>query len=120
MPDDYTTNTTTLGGWVTQGIARSPDLASALEHVKEEVAYVSSQLYRREDLAGAIRCAMFLRHFFKSDVSGATHDPLLHGTINRVIKGTQDNLYTGVDSLNALIDQVLTEASDHPTQMQHG
>ena len=65
------------------------------------------------DLAGALRCAMLLRFFFKNDTSGGTHDPLLHGAINKVIKTEQNYLFTGVDSLNALIDQRLTEEERH-------
>lgn len=112
MPDQYTTNTTEFGGWVTQGITKAPDLASAMEHVKETVAYLASQLNRKGDLPGAVRCAMLLRHFFKSDTSGGTHDPHLHSTINTLIRGQQDYLFTGVDSLNAMIDQRLTEAEN--------
>jgi len=80
-----------------------------MEHVKESVAYLSSQLNRKGDLAGAVRCAMLLSHFFKSDTSGSTHDFHLHGAINQLIRGDQDYLFSGVDSLNAMIDQRLTE-----------
>jgi len=110
MPDQYTTNMTNFRAWVTQGITKAPDLASAMEHVKESVAYLSSQLNRKGDLAGAVRCAMLLRYFFKSDTSGGTHDADLHSTINKLIRGDQDYLFTGVDSLNAMIDQRLTGA----------
>jgi hypothetical protein len=110
MPDQYTTNSTNFRAWVTQGIVKAPDLSSALEHVKESVSYLSSQLSYRGDLAGAVRCAMLLRHFFKDDIRSATHDSHLYNAINQVIKGGHDYQFSGVDSLNAMIDQRLTEA----------
>lgn len=116
MPDEYRTNATEFRGWVTQGITKAPDLAEAMEHVKESVAYLSSQLHRQGDLAGAARCALLLRHFFKDDISGATHDSFLHGAINKVVGGEQDYLFRGVDSLNALLDQKLTQDSTHETE----
>lgn len=111
MPGEYRTNATSFRGRVTQGITKAPDLAAAMEHVKEVVAYLSSQLHRRGDLAGATRCALLLRHFFRDDTSGGTHDSFLHGAINKVIGGDQDYLFRGVDSLNALLDQKLTRGS---------
>ena len=116
MPDQYTTNATTFRGWVTQGTSKAPDLSPAMEHVKESVAYLSSQLHRKGDLAGAARCAMLLRHFFKNDTSGGTHDPFLHRTINKVVGAGQDYLFRGVDSLNALLDQKLTQGSTHEAE----
>lgn len=113
MPGQYTTNSTEFPSWVTEGIVKAPDLTSALEHVKESVSYLSSQLFRRRDLAGAVRCAMLLRHFFKNDIRGGPHDPHLHNAINQVIKGDLNYLFSGVDSLNAMIDQRLTETDKH-------
>jgi len=116
MPDQYTTNTTKFSGWVTQGIRKAPDLTLAMEHVKEGLAYLSSQLYRSGDLAGAVRSAMLLRHFFKNDTSGGTHDTFLHNTINKVLKVDLNYQYAGVDSLNAIIDQRFTEGDKHEAQ----
>ena len=116
MPDEYRTNATTFRAWVTQGITKAPDLAAAMEHVKESVAYLSTQLHRRGDLAGAARCALLLRHFFKDDISGGTHDSFLHGAINKVVGGEKDYLFRGVDSLNALLDQKLARGSTHETE----
>jgi len=55
-----------------------------------------------------VRCAMFLRHFFKDATSSAVHHPRLHGAVNKIIKGNQHYLFRGIDMLNALIDQTLT------------
>jgi hypothetical protein len=92
-----------------------PDLVVAMEHVKESLVYLSSQLHRRGDLAGAARCALLLRHFFKDDISGRTHDQILHSAINKVVGGEQDYLFRGVDSLNTLLDQKLKRGSNHET-----
>jgi hypothetical protein len=107
MPDGYTTNTTKFRGWATQGISQAPDLAPAMEHVKEGVAYLSSQFHRRGDLDGAVRCALLLRHLFPNDSSGGTHDPHLHGLINEIIGGDKNYLYAGADALNAMIEERL-------------
>lgn len=115
MPHQYTTNTTAVGGWATQGITKAPDLAPAMEHVKDSLAYLSSQLYRGGDLAGALRCAMLLRHFFKNDTLGGTHDFQLHTEINKMAKTEKKYLFAGVDSLNALIDRWLTDGDRHST-----
>jgi hypothetical protein len=80
-----------------------------MEHVKECVAYVSFQLHRKGDVAGAARCALLLRHFFKDDVSGGTHDPFLHGAINAIVGGGDNYLFRGADSLNALLDEKLLQ-----------
>lgn len=122
MPDNYRTNTIKLTGWVTQGITKAPDLSSAMDHVKESVAYLSSQLHRKGDLAGAARCALLLRHFFKDDLSGGTHDTFLHGAINKVMgEEKPDYLFRGVDSLNTLLDKKLTQgAADKADDCKEG
>jgi Domain of unknown function (DUF4365) len=74
MPDGYRPNETTFTAWVTQGTNSAPDLASLLEHIRECVAYLSTQLYYQDDLAGATRCVLLLRHFFKDHVTGGTPD----------------------------------------------
>ena len=58
MPARYRTNSTDCGSWTTQGITRAPDLAVAMEQIKEPLEYLSSQLNRRGDLAAAtvVRC----------------------------------------------------------------
>lgn len=109
MPYEYRTNATESRGWVTQGITRAPDLGITMQHMKECVAYLSCQLHRNGDLAGAARCALLLRHFFKDDSSGGTHDPFLHGTINAIVGGGEDYLFSGVDSLNVLLDEKLLQ-----------
>ena len=80
---------------------------AAKEHMKEGIAYLSVQLHRSGDLAGAARCAVLLRHFFRDDTSGGTHNPLLHGAINTAIGGDEGYLFAGVDALNAMIDERL-------------
>ena len=110
MPDEYHTNATEFCGWVTQGITRAPDLGAAMKHVKECVAYLSVQLSRRGDVAGAARCALLLRHFFKDDGNGGTHGPFLHAAINAIVGGEENYLFRGVDSLNALLDERLVQA----------
>ena len=88
-----------------------------MEHVKECVAYVSSQLQRKGDVAGAARCALLLRHFFKDDLSGGTHDPFLHGAINAIVGGDESYLFRGIDSLNALLDERLLQGRTSETDV---
>ena len=83
-----------------------------MDHAKECVAYLSSQLHRRGDLPGAVRCAMLLRHFFGSDTGGEVHDARLHTAINKRVKGDNSYLFRGVDSLNAMINDKLTQDCD--------
>lgn len=112
MPDNYRTNTIKHSGWVMQGITKAPNLSPAMDHLKEAVAYLSSQLHRKGDLAGAARCALLLRHFFKDDLSGGTHDSFLHGDINKAMGEEQtDYLFRGVDFLNTLIDKKLHQGT---------
>jgi hypothetical protein len=111
MPYQYNANGPAYGGWVMQGITKAESLESAMSRVKELVAYLTSQFHRRGDLAGAARCPILLRHLFKEDTSGATHDPSLHGAINELVNGLKSYLFRGVDALNAMIDQRLTSGS---------
>ncbi|MGH7427697.1 MAG: hypothetical protein ACREJ4_04985 [Candidatus Methylomirabilaceae bacterium] len=116
MPDQYKINDTAFCGWVTQSTTKSPDLAAAKEHIRECAAYLASQLYHSGDLAGAVRCALLLRHFFKDAIIGGTHDPDLHRAINKIVGGDQNYLFSGADSLNALIDQKLTRGTTHAAE----
>jgi len=112
MPYQYRTNGRAHGGWVTQGITRAENIEPAMEHIKESVGWISSQLHRRGDLSGAVRCAILLRHLFKSDYTGATHDVSLHEAINHVVGGSGRHLYAGADELNHMIDRKLTSGSN--------
>jgi hypothetical protein len=118
MPDGYRPNETTFTAWVTQGTNSAPNLASLLEHIRECVAYLSTQLYYRDDLAGATRCALLLRHFFKDHVTGGTHNSFLHNAINELIgKDPSSNyLFRGVDFLNELLDQKLKRGGTNDEQ----
>ncbi len=116
MPYEYKTNAVKFDTRGKQGITKVPNLESVMDHVKESVAYLSSQLHRRGDLAGAARCALLLRHFFKENIRDGTHDSLLHDALNEVVGGKQDYLFSGVDSLNVLIDQNLTQAPTNETE----
>jgi len=108
MPAKYRVNGKGYGGRVTQGTNRADSLEAAMAHIKELAAYLAIQLRQRSDLAGATRCALFLRHFFKDDTSGHLH--FLHQAINALVKGgEQDYLFRGVDLLNTMIDEALTE-----------
>ena len=79
-----------------------------MARMKELVGYLAGQFNQRGDLAAATRCALLLRHFFKDDSSGMTHDSVLHQRINTLVRGGEQNyLFRGVDALNALIDQTL-------------
>ena len=112
MPAGYSTNANDVSAWAIQGFGGAPDLGPAKDHVKECVAYLSSQLHRKSDLPGAVRCALLLRHFFKSDTSGQTHDVFLHKAINE--RTNQDNgyLFRGADLLNSMIDDKLTQGCE--------
>ncbi len=112
MPDRYSTNAIDPSAWVTQGINKAPDLDLAMDHAKECVAYLSTQLHRRGDLPGAVRCAMLLRHFFGSDTGGEVHDAHLHTAINKRVRRDKSYLFAGVDSLNEMIDDKLTQDCD--------
>jgi hypothetical protein len=113
LPYEYNTNGEVHGGWVTQGITKAKSLDSALSHTKELADYLASQLHQRGDLAGAARFALLLRHLFKEDIRGASHQ--LHGVINKLVNGPQTYLFSGVDALNAMIDERLTSgARDEP------
>jgi hypothetical protein len=110
MPHKYSTNGKGHGGWVKQEITQAPEIHPALDRVKEPLAWISSQLYRGGDLAGAIRCALFLRYFFKDDF--AVHDPHLHLAINHLTGHNSEYTYSGVDKLNALVDEKLAGGID--------
>jgi hypothetical protein len=118
MPDGYRQSETTFTAWVTQGTNSAPDLASLLEHIRECVAYLSTQLYYRDDRAGATRCALLLRHFFKDHVTGGTHNSFLHNAINELTgKDPSSNyLFRGVDVLNDLVDQKLNRGGTSDEQ----
>jgi len=108
MPAKYRANGKAYGGKVIQGNRRVDNLEAAMIHIKELAAYLAGQLHQRGDLAGATRCALLLRHFFKDDTSGATHDYFLHQAINTLVKGGEQNyLFRGVDALNTMIDEAL-------------
>ncbi|MGH7147739.1 MAG: hypothetical protein ACREIJ_07560 [Nitrospiraceae bacterium] len=113
MPDGYTTNDTSLKAWAIQGTFAGSDLTTVLEHTKECVAYISTQLYNRGDLAGATRCALLLCHFFKDDFTGGTHNLFLHQALNELlaVDAASNYLFRGVDSLNILIDKRLMSKS---------
>jgi hypothetical protein len=113
MPDYYRTNSTAHRGWAMQGITKAENIERALEHLKEVLSWISSQLYSRGDLSGATRCAMLLRHFFGQDYTA--HDLSLLEAINDVVSRSQSYFYVGVDELNALIEHKLTNFSnEHP------
>jgi hypothetical protein len=44
----------------------------------------------------------------------------LHITINKVVKGDKDYLFTGIDSRNAMIDQRFMKASKHGLKEEVG
>ena len=112
MPDCYHTNRTAPRARVIQGIAKAENIDRALEHLKESLAWISSQLHRGGDMSRAVRCALLLRHFFRNDLSGTTHDAVLHQAINKLVGKKEEYLFVGVDELNALIDQRLTKGSN--------
>jgi hypothetical protein len=119
MPYEYSTNSTAFDGWAmrgTQGIAEPESIAPAMAQLKESLAWISSN-FRKNALLGATLCAMILRHFFRDDHSGATHDQFLHATINSVAAASGHYLYAGVDELIAMIAHKLTKA---PNEGPHG
>jgi len=113
MPYKYEANSVPSGeeGWVTQGTTRAESIERVLNRVKESVAYLADQLFNRGDLAGAARCAILLRHLYKGDTSGITHNPFLHQAINKLVQGQEKYLFSGVDALSAKIDEMLTNGS---------
>jgi hypothetical protein len=112
VPHKYFTNSGGHGGRVSLEITKAPDVRPAIDQVKESVAWISSQLYRSGDLAGAVRCALFLRHFYKDDYIDSTHNVSLHTAISSVVSHDGKYVYAGADELNALIDEKLK--ADHP------
>jgi hypothetical protein len=111
MPGGYKTNATGFSSRVTQGINNDPDLTQALARMKECVAYVCLQLQRKGDLAGGLRCAMLLRHFFPEERDGVTHNVFLHNAINDLLGVDGNYLYRGVESLNAWLDEKIRPSS---------
>ena len=109
LPDGYRQNEATFTAWVTPGTQSAPDLASLLEHIRECVADLSTQLYYPDDLAGATRCALLLRHFCKDHVTGGTHSSFLHNALNELTGQDPSSNYLsrGVDFLHDLLDQKL-------------
>jgi hypothetical protein len=76
-----------------------------MAHIKELAAYLALQL-QRSDRAGATRCALLLRYFFKDDTTAHLH--FLHQAINTLVKGGEhDYLFRGIDVLNTMIDEAL-------------
>jgi len=55
MPDQYKTNSTEIGGWVTQGITHLPPelLAQSVDHAKGLLSWLPGQLKRHGDILGA-------------------------------------------------------------------
>ena len=106
MPAKYRANSKDYDAKVIQGNWKVDNLEGAMIHIKELAAYLAGQLHQRGDLAGATRCALLLRHFFKDDTSGHLH--FLHQAINTLVKGGEQNyLFRGVDALNTVIDEAL-------------
>jgi len=109
MPASYRVNSTELLRWAIHGVTKAENIESAIEHLKESLSWISSQLHRRGDISGAARCAMLLRHLYPDDTSGGTHDGGLHRDINRILKKEESYLFVGVRDLNKFIDQELTK-----------
>lgn len=83
-----------------------------MEQIKEPLEYLSSQLNRRGDLAAATRCALLLRYLCeKTRDTTMTLDSLVHLNINRAVGGDKGYMFSGVDSLNALLDERLKQGS---------
>lgn len=111
MPAKYTTNDPNIlkGGQVFQGTIRVPDLTLATKNVGECVNSLAGHLYRKDDLPGAARCALLLRHLFPEDTSMNWDTYPLQDTINRVTDSS-GYVFAGVDSLSRLIDAQLKGA----------
>ncbi len=107
MPGNYRTNSKVFRGSVTQFITRAASLDRAIERLKEPLAWLSSQLYRRKDLRGAVRCALLLRHLFADEVRGGTHDTFLHQEINRLMRSDPTYQFSGSDALERIMDETL-------------
>lgn len=112
MPGDYRTNDTKCRGWVTQFITHAPSLDHAIARLKEPLAWLASQLHRRKDIRGAIRCALVLRYLFPQDLQGGTHNAHLHNEINRLMRSDPSYLYSGSDALDRLIDETCGLVAD--------
>lgn len=104
MPDYYKTNSVEHRAWAIQGITQAPDISRAVDHLKETLGWLSSQLHRRGDLSGAVRCALLLRHFANSDDMS---DAYLYQKINEIVK-TGGYVFAGVDKLNDMLDRELS------------
>lgn len=81
------------------------DLAN-LRRIKAGIEYCEMPYRYRANEKG--RCAMLLRHLFKDDFSGLTHDFHLQSAINEVVlNGLSTYVFEGVDALNAEVDRML-------------
>jgi hypothetical protein len=67
MPYSYVTNEVPLAeGTSTQGIARAedPEVAAAIARLEDQLVWITVQLYRRGDVAGALRGLLLYRHLW--------------------------------------------------------
>jgi Domain of unknown function (DUF4365) len=112
VPYQYYTNSTEIWGALDGGINEAEDIAPAIAQMKESLAWISSQLFRKNDLLGATHCAMLLRHLSKDSYSGGLHDWKLQHTINALVCRSARYLYAGIDELNTMISRVLTKGSN--------
>jgi hypothetical protein len=103
VPYQYHTNRTETWGSLGGGINEAESLAPAMAWLKESLAWISSQLYRKNDLLGATHCAILLRYLSGDDYRGGLHDMQLQHAINASVGGSAHYHYTGVDKLIAMI-----------------
>lgn len=106
MPYRYVTNSTAITDWMIHGITHAPHLRPALEQILTSLSWLTEQLYAHDDLAGAARGAILLRHLFpKADK--VEHYPAEVSSVQiwlNTVLGEQGYLFAGVDSLASLID----------------
>ena len=107
MPADYRTNSTQVGGWVVQGITEADDesVQRAVDNLKEPLAWITAQLYRRGGLKEAIPGALLLRNIAKDDHH--LHNGYLHRELNKLMNMEGKYLYAGIDGLDKMIRERL-------------
>ncbi len=111
MPDEYEANQLRHRGWVEQGLGYSTveQQACCESQMLDQLAWLSTQLYRGKELPGAVRAALLHRYLFSQRQEPiAEPDVHLQLMLNRVVDREQGGfLYRGIEYLGKLVDEAL-------------
>ena len=122
MPPYYVTNEVpTATGVVIQGkgTADPSELGLAIQRIADQLAWITGQLFNREDLAGALRGALLFRHLFPG--TPPLDSMLLLNTITHQLR-LQDRGYllAGIEEIDRRLSELFPVPDAPPTPTSFG